>query len=63
MVVAHEEQGQGQLQGQLQEVDEGEASQDAQTSRSEEQLLAGNDPGERTEPRRRLASKSFFNLI
>jgi hypothetical protein len=59
VVVAHEERGQGQLQ----EVDEGEASQDAQTSKSEGQLLAATDPGERTEPGRRLALTSLGNLI
>jgi hypothetical protein len=59
VAAVHEERDQGQLQ----EVDEVEASQDVQTSRSEEQLLAASDPGEHTEPRKRLALMLLFSLI
>lgn len=51
----HEERAQGQRQV----VDVGEAEQDAQTSRSVEQRLAANDPGEHTAPRGGLAFMSF----
>jgi hypothetical protein len=52
----HEERAQGQRQV----VDVGEAEQDAQTSRSGEQHLAANDPGEHTAPRGGLAFMSFI---